>query len=163
MDAIYELVDNQLWENLQIVERIRLNDNGVEGRGVLATVDLRQNDLICDYHGIRIPQALAKSYMEETNDAIRKSDYLMTLPFLNGIHIDSHAERCPCHPHLRTLGRLFNHAKRKDAACNVKLQFYNFVHIPEAYGCLLIASKPIPALTELRYDYGGRACEEMFA
>jgi hypothetical protein len=87
----------------------------------------------------------------------------MQLP--DGIHYAAHEEFCPCHPRQRTVGRLFNWAKKTGPTsheCNMKLRFYHFRELEgEPKGCLFVAKRDISPLEELRYDYGDKRCTQL--
>jgi hypothetical protein len=160
--SIYALIKSQDWPNLQIVQHIQFAD-GVYGRGVVAEKGFNKDDIVSDYHGVVISKKRARKYMREKNEKIRHSDYLLTIPFNGGIHIDAHRERCPCHKEKRTYGRLYNWADWKSNKCNMKLQYYQFTQLPDnSCGVLLIATRTIEPLEELRFDYGDTKCKEIF-
>jgi hypothetical protein len=134
--------------------------------GVRALTHIKKNDIVADYHGTLITKKISAALYKSTNDADRRSDYLMTLPYDGGIYYGSHDEFCPCHPNQRTIGRLLNCAKRNGPnshLCNIKLRFYHFHELDGApKGCLFVANRDILPMEELRYDYGDRNCHDMF-
>jgi hypothetical protein len=134
--------------------------------GARAVTHIRKNDIVCDYHGRLISKETSNKIYNSVCPSDRRSDYLMTLPFNGGIYYAAHEEFCPCHPKMRTIGRLLNFASKTGPSahqCNLKLRFYDFLELDGApKGCLFVASRDILPLEELRYDYGDNNCREMF-
>jgi hypothetical protein len=166
MNKIYKYCYSQQWPNVQIKNNIPMENDGkfTYGRGVVAEINFSKDDIICDYHGEHVPGTVATEIMNTTDESDRRSDYLMSLANDGGIHITSHDEFCLCHPEMRTVGRLINWAQEKSEPCNMKLIYYNFTHLTGrgSSGALFVALKDIPAMQELRYDYGDRICKTMF-
>ena len=98
------------------------------------------------------------------DESDRRSDYLMSMSMHGGVHITAHDEFCSCHPNMRTMGRLFNWAEVRSDPWNMKLIYYNFPHLTGrgSSGALFVAVRDIPAMEELRYDYGDKICRTMF-
>jgi hypothetical protein len=121
--------------------------------GVRATQHIKVGDIIADYHAEKITKEESDEILDAKSDSDRRSDYLMLLPFNGGIHYAAHEEFCKCHPGQRTIGRLFNCAKKTGptaAHCNMKLRFYNFHEIEgEPKGCLFVSNRDISPLEEL--------------
>jgi hypothetical protein len=161
IDAIQKLCHSQLWPGLEIKENVQI-DGKPAGRGVLAVVEYEPNDIICNYHGHEIEEEVADGYYNATDPSDRRSDYMLKLPNRNGVHIDSHKERCDCHEDMRTIGRLFNYAHWGSTECNMKIKHYDFPKFG-TYGGLFIANRKIERMEELRWDYGDPNCRRMFS
>ncbi len=158
---ITTLVNSQHWPNLEVMDEIAFG-NGSTGRGVITTSTFRQGDVVCDYHAPEITKEIADSYSRESDETVRKSDYLMHVRCDGGFFLDGHNESCTCHPGMRTVGRLINWAESGTIDCNIKFIFYKFSDLNRR-GVLFVATRDLIALEELKYDYGDRTCKDIFS
>lgn len=84
------------------------------------------------------------------------------------LSIDSFDEYCGCHPRMRTYGRLMNWARAGTPEANVDVQPYQFSQL-KGYmdkvprGVLFVANRRIEPMEELRYEYGDKACIDLFS
>ena len=81
--------------------------------------------------------------------------------------IDSYDEFCVCHPRMRTFGRLMNWARAGTVENNVEcvpyhLQSLGNYHENVPRGIMFDANRKILPLEEIRYDYGDKACVDLF-
>ncbi len=128
------------------------------GRGIVASKEFLKYDIILDYHA----RVISKDEMTEIAEDDR-SIYLFC--GTNGLFWGCSHESCTCHPQSRLLGRLANFAAKGIPECNVKPQLFQFqpsAKSPIFHTIILVATRDIAPLEELRFDYGDNACLELF-
>jgi hypothetical protein len=99
----------------------------------------------------------AKAILDAADDQDRRSDYLFCAP--GGLFWDGSAETCDCHPETRKFGRLLNFASADSRECNAKPQLFQ---LPQFTCVLIVATRDIEPLEEIRFDYGDEKCRELF-
>ena len=106
-------------------------------------------------------EANEMSNTEDPND--RRSDYVFSVPGHAGLCFDGSEESCPCHPGIRTVGRLLNFAPKQTKGCNVNPEYFEFPLGRKVFRTLLfVALREIEVHEELRFDYGDKNSMEMF-
>lgn len=162
---VFERCHLQSWSHLAVREDCGSDKNGRKiGRGVIAMVPFKQNEILLDYHGRLVSASEHDTIYKIDNDADRRSDYLFV--GLQGLIVDGSSDTCECHPHTRLLGRLVNHATRNTPACNVVPRFFRHVAANSKkihLFIIFVAARDIEPLEELRYDYNDQNCSEMFS
>lgn len=162
--VVFERCQLQVWPNLSVREDCGADVEGGRkiGRGVVAMSYFRQNEIVLDYHGRRISRKERDEIVQNQNDNDRRSDYIFI--GIQGLIIDGSDEICDCHPHVRLLGRLVNHAEMKAPACNIVPRFFRHEDSKKTHTFILfVASRDIEPLEELRYDYNDENCADMFS
>ena len=103
-------------------------------------------------------------------DDDRRSDYLFCGP--RGLILDGSSENaCGCHPDNRLIGSLLKYAATGTSECNASAQYFHFLpttgntFLPATLfrDIIFIAARDIAPLEEIRFDYGDRTCDDMFA
>lgn len=151
--AVYEKCMIQQWIDVEVCE---MCPDG-RGRGIVAARAFEANEILVDYHA----RLISKTEMEEIQTDSRVN-YLFCGP--SGLFWDGSAESCVCHPQSRVLGRLVNFAKIHTFQCNAKPQLFQF-QPPKCTvfnTIILVATRDIKPLEEVRFDYGDRTCLELF-
>jgi len=153
-ESVYEKCLLQQWIDVDVMEKCP----GGRGRGILATRCFLQNEIIVDYHA----RLISKDEMTDIADDDRSSYLFCDYP--NGLFWDGSCEFCFCHPQSRLLGRLANYAEKSSRECNAKPQLFEFkpAKSPVFRTIILVATRDIAPLEELRFDYGDKACLELF-
>jgi hypothetical protein len=156
---VFQMCLHQQWPGLEVQER-----SGELGRGVVAARHFVEGEILVDYHAPPIPLATEQEMMS-ASPSDRRSDYLFAGP--GGLRLDGSSESCACHPETRIIGRLINFAARSTSECNAKPAFFKWVQGRDKLlvksSIILVATRSISPLEEIRYDYGDSNCVEMFA
>ena len=154
-ETVLEKCMLQQWGDVDVME----NCPGGRGRGLIASKSFQKNEIIVDYHATAINKCQAKEIEDDHDDD--RNNYLFSGP--NGLFWDGSAETCICHPQSRLLGRLANFAAKNSIECNAKPQFVELGSKKHLFhAIILVASRDIAVLEEIRFDYGDKACLELF-
>lgn len=135
---------------------------GERGRGVVATTFFEKGEILLNYHGRKITPNEGREMLMTLDANDRRSDYVFFGPW--GLCVDGSAERCPCHPNVRTMGRLLNWANKGTPECNIRARYFASERRNEQAleAILFVASRNISPLEELRFDYGDKDCKDIF-
>lgn len=154
--AVYEKCLLQQWIGVDVMESCP----GGRGRGLIAANNFAANEIIVDYHARRITKNEAQQIEDDPEDY--RYNYMFCGP--NGLFWDGSPESCICHPQSRILGRLANFAAKNTDECNAKPQFVEFKHTKNQIytTIILVATRDIKCLEEIRFDYGDKHCLELF-
>ena len=151
-DFVFEKCMLQQWFGIDVME----NCPDGRGRGLIASRRFNKHEVLLDYHAKQVSRA-------ETNE-IEDTSYLFCAS--NGLFWDGSAEFCECHPQSRLLGRLANFAAKNTPECNATPQLFSINSRSRKqkpfYAIVLVASRQIEPLEEIRFDYGDRACLALF-
>ena len=143
----------QQWSGIDVME----NCPDGRGRGLIASKRFHQHEVLLDYHAKLISRG-------EANE-IEDTSYLFCAPKYD-LFWDGSAEFCECHPQSRLLGRLANFAAKNTPECNATPQLFSINSRSRKqkpfYAIVLVASRQIEPLEEIRFDYGDRACLALF-
>lgn len=154
-DAVHLKCELQQWIDVDVME----NCPGGRGRGLIASKTFQKNEIIVDYHARPISKCEAKDIEDDDDD--KRYNYLFCGP--NGLFWDGSGEYCICHPQTRLLGRLANFAQKGSVECNAKPQFVEFNYNKKvSHVIILVATRDIQVLEEIRFDYGDKTCLELF-
>ena len=153
-ESVHERCMLQQWNDVDVKEMCP----GGRGRGLIASRRFLKNDILVDYHARVITQNEKEDIMTADDS---RMNYLFCAP---GLVWDGSAEWCSCHPQSRLLGRLVNFAKKSTVECNARPQLFEFKHSKSSVfnAIILVATRDIEPLEELRFDYGDNACLELF-
>ncbi|KAI7789412.1 putative N-lysine methyltransferase SETD8-A-like [Triplophysa rosa] len=138
-------VNQQKWKGLAIKQ--------IEGKGkgVIATMTFKKNQIVCDYHGAMISKQEGERRLETLNE---EPLYLFFFKGKAGepLCIDAQEYPCDCHPDQDTYGWRMNHSRRNS---NVRPQRVS-LNLPDgARECVvLLALRDIDVNEELLWDYG---------
>ncbi|KAL6455043.1 hypothetical protein MHYP_G00363410 [Metynnis hypsauchen] len=106
-NGLIQMVRSQKWKGLQITVIPGKN------KGVVTTTEFACGDIVCDYHGTVVSRKEGLT----THNSTGKEDtgYMFFYQDKSGrqMCIDAHLERCMCHPHMVTYGRMINHSRNK--------------------------------------------------
>jgi hypothetical protein len=121
--------------------------------GVIATMNFKKNQVICDYHGEVVSKQEGERRLE--NLTVEPSFFF----FFTGkggspLCIDAQKFPCDCHPDKETFGRRMNHSRRRN---NVRPQSIS-LNCPDGprESVLFFALRDIAINEELLWDYGVR-------
>ncbi|KAL0150373.1 hypothetical protein M9458_054190 [Cirrhinus mrigala] len=124
-----------------------------KGKGVIATMIFKKNQVVCDYHG----EVVSKQEGEQRLETLTgEPSYLFFFKGKGGepLCIDAQKFPCECHPDKETFGRRLNHSRRKN---NVRPQRVSLNCPDGPRECVLfIALRHIAINEELLWDYGIR-------
>lgn len=128
----------------------------------MATTCFEKGQILLNYHGRKISLDEGRKFLISPNPNDRRSDYVFFGPW--GFCVDGSAERCPCHPNVRTMGRLLNWAKKGTLECNMTPRYFASERRNEQpfEAILFVASRDILPMEELRFDYGDKDCRDIF-
>ena len=156
---VSQLVQSQKWPGLTIM------NSSAYGRALIATDIFEMGDILLDYHGKEISLEEDDAIMEDPSSM--RSSYIFRVARYK-MSIDSYDEFCICHPRMRTFGRLINWARAGTIAANVEcvpyhlesLKNYGMEKVPR--GILFVANRKILPLEEIMFEYGDKACLDIF-
>jgi hypothetical protein len=155
-EFIFEKCMLQQWFGIDVMEKCP----GGRGRGLIAAKGFQKHEVLLDYHGKKISRAEANEIDEDIDD--HRSSYLFCGP--DGLFWDGSAEFCECHPQSRLLGRLANFAAKYTYECNAMPQLFACAtyNSKPFHAIVLVATREIEPLEEIRFDYGDRRCLKLF-
>ncbi|XP_016096957.1 uncharacterized protein [Sinocyclocheilus grahami] len=124
-----------------------------KGKGVIATMEFKRNQAVCDYHG----KVVSKQEGEWRLDTLTGEP---SCPFFfkgkggEPLCIDAQNFPCDCHPDQETYGRRMNHSRSKN---NVQPPRVYLTFLDGPRECVLFfALRDIAVSKELLWDYGVR-------
>ncbi|XP_016107834.1 N-lysine methyltransferase SETD8-like [Sinocyclocheilus grahami] len=146
--VIIASVVQQKWEGLAI------KSFEGKGKGVIATMEFKRNQVVCDYHGEVVSKQEGERRLETLTG---EPSYLFFFKGKGGkpLCIDAQKFPCDCHPDQETYGRRMNHSHSKN---NVRPQRVSLKFLDGPRECVLFfALRDIAVSEELLWDYGVRS------
>ncbi|CAM4652612.1 unnamed protein product [Leuciscus chuanchicus] len=124
-----------------------------KGKGVIATMNFKKNQVVCDYHGEVVSKQEGQHRLETLTG---EPSYIFFFTGKGGspLCIDAQKFPCDCHPDKETSERRINHSRRRN---NVRPQrvSLNCSNGPKE-SVLFFALRDIAINEELLWDYGVR-------